>query len=105
MTRLPCTGPNDPSNAIAQALGAAQQAQAAQEETMYRWAEPVLQQVMVALDKLCDMAENPRHPRQLPARMLLEGWVRVTRRAERATSPIVVPPAGAHVPNAQGDSV
>lgn len=57
---------------------------------LFTLTEPIARQVMYVVDRWCDLAEDPRDPRQPNARRLLEGWVATMRRAEAIASNLTV---------------
>lgn len=68
------------------ALDAAQTRGDQLDQALFVMTEAVARQVMYAVDRWCDIAGNPRDPRQLNARKLLQGWVATMDRARQLVS-------------------
>ncbi len=72
---------------------------AAYQQACYAYAEPLVRQVIYALDTMADVARNPRHPGQLNALKLLGAWAKVCERAREAGGGIKVAEAMPPGPN------
>ncbi len=84
---------------LAQQLAAVQGELAAYKQACYAYAEPLVRQVIYALDTMADVARNPRHPGQLNALKLLNAWAKVCERAREAGGGIKVAEAMPPGPN------
>lgn len=102
MSSYPRYPPGSSPDELMRALAAQGAELDAFKASAYAWSEPTARQLIYAIDTMCDVALNPRHPGQLPARKLLEAFVKVVRRAETTVAGISVISAPLPAHNGEG---